>query len=253
MINKIVSEAYREQEIDLFRIVKDFDNHGEVFGQQSRNTIRLVELGDSSLNIKSFRSPSFLKKIYYGYIGKSKAKRSYNYANYLKSIGIGTPEPIAFFEEKNFFGLDKSYYISKHLDVDLTYRELVEYPNWENHENILRAFTRFTHLLHENNVLFKDHSPGNTLISKVNDIYTFSLVDLNRMSFKRLSLEERIKNFSRLTPKQEMVAVMSDEYSKITKVSYDVVYNLMWYYTTDFQRKFFRKKILKSKLFFTKR
>ena len=117
----------------------------------------------------------------------------------------------------------------------------------------MRKFIHFTHKLHENNILFKDHSPGNTLIKKINNDYHFYLVDLNRMSFKSLSFSERMKNFSRLTPKKEMIEIMSNEYAQLTNKDYDVVFNEMWKHTAEFQKKYFRKRRLKKKLKFWKK
>jgi hypothetical protein len=104
--------------------------------------------------------------------------------------------------------------------------------------------------LHENGILFKDHSPGNTLIKKNGDHYMFYLVDLNRMEFKELSFEERIVNFSRLTPREDMVVIMSDAYAKLTSWSYEEIYVMMWSKTQKFQKQFFRKKNLKKKYLF---
>jgi hypothetical protein len=49
----------------------------------------------------------------------------------------------------------------------LTFRELVEVPDYPDHENILRQFTKFTFNLHEKELNFR--SSGNTLIKKVSD------------------------------------------------------------------------------------
>lgn len=246
-----VNPNFKEYKKELEEVLANFKTVGEVFGNQKRNTIKTVVFKNYTLNIKSFKAPKLINSFIYKYIRKSKAERSFNYANILTTKGIGTPQPIAYLENKNLWGLKESYYISEHIHVDLTYRELVEQPNFENHEIILRKFVHFTHSLHENDILFKDHSPGNTLIKKNNSQYDFYLVDLNRMGFKKLNLNERIKNFSRLTPKKEMVAIMSKEYSKITGHSFKKIFNLMWKFTATFQKKFFRKqkfkRILKNK------
>lgn len=243
-----VSPDFDNQQKELEHILNNFDSIGEVFGNQNRNTIRVIDFYDIKLNIKSFKAPKTFNSFIYRYIRKSKAERSFMYANILASKGIGTPKPIAFFENNSITGLKESYYISEHINADLTYRELVEQPDFDNHEAILREFVHFTHSLHENKILFNDHSPGNTLIKKNKNTYDFYLVDLNRMSFKELSFPERMKNFSRLTPKEEMVGIMSDEYSKITGISYQKVFSLMWGLTSKFQEKFFRKKRLKKTL-----
>jgi hypothetical protein len=232
--------------------IRDFSNSGIQFGKANRNSIKLFQLNNQTINIKSFKIPNIFNQIAYRFLRKSKAQRSFEYANKLQNFDIGTPQPMAYYEFKSLFLFKKSYYISAHLDADLTFRELSRDFNYPNHNEILRAFTRFTFELHNKGVLFLDHSPGNTLIKKVDDVYNFFLVDLNRMQFKSLGFDERIKNFSRLTPHQYIVEIMSDEYAKCLNVDYDTVFNLMWTYTQDFQSKHLRKKRLKQKLKFWK-
>src|SRR5690606_33425971 len=127
---------------------------------------------------KSFKKPNFINTFVYRYIRASKAKRSFEYGLRLRANNIGTPEPIAYAEFNNGIGLGRSFYVCKHISSEYIYRDLVENPNLENHEEILRAFTRFCFQLHEAGVEFKDHSPGNTLIKiGINTDYTFYLVD----------------------------------------------------------------------------
>lgn len=246
-MKKIIHSKYQSLENDLVKIITKFSVSGKTFGNQTRNQIKLFQLNNQTINIKSFKIPNLLNKIIYRFFRKSKAQRSFEYANKLTKQNIGTPQPIAYFEKKSLLFLKESYYISEHLDCDLTYRELVENPNYPNHETILRQFTQFTYKLHENNICFLDHSPGNTLIKKNGENYDFYLVDLNRMHFKTLSFNERMVNFSRLTPKKEMVAIMSAEYAKLINEDYTKVCETMWNLTAKFQEKFFRKKRLKQK------
>ena len=248
----ITASKFELDKESLLNLISNFDSIGNVFGNQNRNTIKVVSFGDLLLNIKSFKPPGLLNKIIYGHFRKTKAVRSYNYANTLIEKGIGTPQPIACLEDSDIIGLTNSFYVSEHINADLTFRELVEEPDFIDHEQILRQFVRFTHQLHEAEILFKDHSPGNTLILKKGDRYNFYLVDLNRMDFKNLTFQERMKNFSRLTPKKEMISVMSDEYASLTGMDYQLVFNEMWKQTSKFQEKFFRKRRLKRKFLFWK-
>lgn len=247
-MNFVISYYYSKFQNELFEIVQRFDSVGTVLGNEERNIIKLVEFKGKVLNIKSFKTPNIINQIAYQYFRKSKASRSFEYATILKEKGIGTPDPIAFFELKRGLGFGQSFYISEHTIPDLTFRELVHQPDFPNHEDILRAFTRFTFQLHENEIEFQDHSPGNTLIFIEKSDYKFSLVDLNRMKFKALNFDERMFNFRRLTPKKEMVKVMSDEYSKLINKSKEEVFKLMWKYTSEFQRKFHLKQKRKQKL-----
>lgn len=249
----IFSEKYRDAKNEVIQIVENFDQNGEVFGNGARNTIKIFTLQGKEINVKSFKIPNLVNKVAYRFFRKSKAQRSFEYAHQLLERGIGTPYPVAYAQEKSGLSFQKSFYLSEHLETDLTYRTLVHdfsYPDWER---ILRAFTRFTYELHEKQVQFLDHSPGNTLINLNKGNYQFFLVDLNRMNFKELSFDERMKNFARLTPHKEMVRVMASEYAELTKMPEQEVFQKMWFYTEDFQRKFQKKKEMKKKLKFWKK
>jgi hypothetical protein len=251
--NKQIHIKYTSNTYFFDEIISNFETQGENYGNQDRNSLKLFKLNDKTINVKSFRVPNFINQIAYKFFRKSKAQRSYEYANKLTQLQIGTPQPIAFYEYKTTFLFKKSYYISEHLNYDLTYRELTKDLNYPNHEAILRAFTRFTYNLHEKNIHFLDHSPGNSLIQLNNGDYKFYLVDLNRMNFEPMDFETKIKNFSRLTIYKSMIEVMSDEYAKCSGYNYNDVFNLMWQSTEDFQEKFHRKRLLKKKLKFWKK
>jgi hypothetical protein len=253
MYSKIHSQ-FQSFKPTLIGFIENFNTSGTLFGDGNRNTIKLFELNGKTINIKSFKIPNLINQIAYKFIRKSKARRSYEFANRLLECGIGTPQPIAFSESFSLIGIKKSFYISEHLQADLTYRELVEIPTYPDHENILRQFVQFSFQLHENGIEFLDHSPGNTLIKKVGEgKYKFYLVDLNRMNFNtEMNLNSRMKNLSRLTSKMEMIAVMSDEYAKLSKQPYDNVFNILRLHTEKFQSKFQMKQKLKHQFKFWK-
>lgn len=235
--------------------IANFDSTGRLFGDGKRNTIKLFELDSRTINIKSFKVPNIINQFAYKFLRKSKARRSYEFANTLLEYQLGTPQPIAYAEDFSFFGLGKSYYVSEHLHTELTFRELVENPDYADHDNILRQFVFFCFQLHEKGVEFLDHSPGNTLIKKMAyGQYAFFLVDLNRMNFhNKMSFEMRMKNLSRLTPKKEMIAVMSNEYSKLyPNQSEAAIFKKMWHETYHFQIRFHQKIKMKQRLKFWK-
>ena len=234
----------------LQNILDNFDNSGKLFIAGNRNSIKLFEYEGTIINVKAFKVPNWFNKIIYKYIRDSKAKRSYNYATLLLERGIGTPKPIAFYEQKSFFGLEKSFYISQHLEFDLMFRDLVENNNYPDKDIILKQFMSFCYKLHQNGIEFLDHSPGNTLIKKESENkYSFYLVDLNRMIFhKEMTFEQRMKNLSRLTPYQDMIQIMSKEYAILSNEEEDLVFDTLWKYTSEFQYNFYRKKRIKNKL-----
>ncbi|AEH00073.1 lipopolysaccharide kinase InaA family protein [Lacinutrix sp. 5H-3-7-4] len=252
-MRKVINPLYQANTRALDHFILNYETQGEAFGNQDRNSLRLFKLDGKVLNAKSFKKPNAINKVVYKFFRKSKAQRSFEYANKLQELGIGTPEPVAFYEINTGLLFGKSYYISEQLDCDITYRELTTDFNIPNYEAILRAFTRFTFNLHENGVNFLDHSPGNTLIDYNNGDYKFYLVDLNRMNFETMTFEKRIKNFAKLTVHKSMIEVMSDEYAKLINEDYSKVFNLMWQETQAFQESFHRRRRLKQKIKFWKK
>lgn len=250
-----ISELFFSNQKAIFSMVENFNRTGENFIIGKRNSIKIFDFQDKKVNIKSFKVPHLINKIAYKYFRKSKAKRSFEYATILLEKGIGTPKPIAYFENYDTIGLKDSYYVSEHLQCDLTFRELVEIPDYPENDTILREFTKFSFDLHQKGIEFMDHSPGNTLIKKRNEgIYDFFLVDLNRMDFhETMDFDSRMENLSHLTPKKEMIKVMSNEYAKLyTNQTESEIFEKMWFFTNDFQERFAKKKRLKKKLKFWK-
>jgi len=250
-MKSVFQDKYKSYKNDIDELIASYNSKGEQL-KDARNKLKIFELEDFKVNIKSFKIPNIFNQIVYRFFRKGKAQRSFEYANKLLAIGIGTPNPIAYYESKTAFLFKKSYYVSEQLDYDLTYHELINDLDYSDHNNILRSFSRFTFNLHEKCINFLDHSPGNTLIKKVGNEYKFYLVDLNRMEFRPLSFVERIKNFDRLSKHKSMVEVMSDEYAKCFGKPYEEVFDLMWKSIQDFQYKFHRKRRLKKKLMFWK-
>ncbi|MBT8254778.1 MAG: Kdo domain containing protein [Flavobacteriaceae bacterium] len=247
-MKSVIHHNFQKYNKELNEIIDSFDLEGRVYGNQDRNQLKLFELEDFTINIKSFKTPNFFNQVVYRLFRKSKAKRSYEHGLKLSELGIGTPSPIAFYEFPKKLLFKSSFYISLHIKYDLTFRELTHDLNYPDHETILRAFTRYTYKLHENNILFLDHSPGNTLIKKIEDGYAFYLVDLNRMVFKPLNFKDRIENFRRLTVHRSMIETMSDEYARISGFDYNQIVDMMWSSTEEFQKKFHRKRRLKKRL-----
>lgn len=249
-----VSKLFSSLENQLQEIIINYDQKGIVLVDGERNKIKLFDFEGIKINIKSFKKPNFINSIIYKFFRKSKAKRSFENATFLLENKIGTPQPIAYFENFTFFGLRKSFYVCEHLVSDLIFRELVENPNYPDSENILRQFTQFSFDLHEKGIEFLDHSPGNTLIKKVSEKqYEFFLVDLNRMNFHQsMSFEMRMKNLCRLTPHKDMIEIMANEYAKLSGVSEEKTFSTLLELTTNFQERFYRKRRLKKKFMFWK-
>lgn len=244
-MKKVFQKKYEPLEKNISQLIASYNETGEQL-KDARNKLKIFKLNDIKVNIKSFKVPNILNQIVYNFFRKGKAQRSFEYANNLLSLGVGTPAPIAYYENKTLLFFKKSFYVSEQLEYDLTYRELIRDLNYPNHDEILRAFTRFTFELHEKGINFLDHSPGNTLIKIKNGEFDFFLVDLNRMEFKTMDFKDRMSNFSRLSKYKSMVETMSDEYAKCIGKDYSIVFDSMWKETLNFRKKTERKRRLKK-------
>lgn len=252
MMQKIVvNQSYETSENEIKSIVNNFESINDYIAKGTRNSIKKKTLENGKIiTIKSFKIPNIVNKYVYRFFRKSKAERSYQYAKKLIDLGFKTPYPIAFAENKTGITFLDSYYFCELVEADLTYRELVEIPTWNNREEILKQFTKFTYDLHEAGIEFLDHSPGNTLIKEVGENqYEFYLVDLNRMNFHdTMDFDQRMKNFARLTPYKDMIVIMAKEYAKLYQKNEQETIDKMWLCTEEFQQKFQLKQARKKKL-----
>jgi hypothetical protein len=97
------NSAYLSVQKEIVSIIQNFNNSGLIFGDGNRNIIKIFDLNSTKVNVKSFKKPHLLNSIIYKYIRKSKARRSFEYANRLLENQIGTPQPIAYFEKTNLY------------------------------------------------------------------------------------------------------------------------------------------------------
>lgn len=250
----VFQQNFKKHSEELLGLIQRFDSEGKEFTNGQRNKIRIFDFQGIKINVKSFKIPNVINKIVYRFFRKSKAKRSFEFANILLEKGIGTPQPIAYIEHFGF-GLKDSYYMSEHLSYDFTIREPFLDKNFPDRENVLRQFTRFTYELHQKGIEFLDHSPGNTLVQKESENnYKFFLVDLNRMTFhNQIDFETRMKNFAKLTPDEDILLIESSEYAKLINEDFHKVFNRMNYYAQKFKISFHRKRAIKQKIRFWKK
>ena len=246
----IIHSKYKSKEKSVIQLVNGFFEEGDMIVAGSRNTIKSNFLADEKINIKFFQKPGIFKSIIYSFFRSTKAKRSFEYANFLLDHNILTPFPIAYIENRSSLGLLKdSYYICKHIDYDFTIRELIHDPMFPERNVILEQFTAFTFSMHEANVNFLDHSPGNTLVVKLDTgKYEFYLIDLNRMNFKYLSIEDRMDNFKKMWLSKAMVKVVAEAYAKLSNQPELELHAILLEKTTQFKRKITQKKYLKRKI-----
>lgn len=196
--------------LNRFRSVKQEGNlsdwqKGEVI-YQKRNTLRRID----GVIVKQFATPGLLRGLWYGLFGKSKARRSYEYALRMKGL---TPKAIAFREVRICGVLRESWYACEVSPCKHTFNELIGTPDFPHRTEILTAIGRFTALLHQQGILHRDYSGGNILFNE--DGSRVEVIDLNRICFQHhLSREQRLKNFERLNIDRAALTTIASAYAQ---------------------------------------
>lgn len=142
---------------------------GEVI-HKGRNELRVITHGGRRLVVKAFRRPHLVNRLVYGVLRPSKAKRSYDNALLLLSLGIGTPTPVGYYNVRAAGGLlfGLSYYVSLESPCTHRYEELFE-RRFDYEDDVTRAVGRLTALLHNNRLAHKDYGRANILFERQPD------------------------------------------------------------------------------------
>jgi len=209
-----IAPEFSELELWICQLPSDFSRSGETIFK-SRNEVKVFNVGNYVLNVKSFKIPNLINRIAYVYFRGSKAARSYHYARRFFALGIATPRAVGYVDCIDKGILKESYYISIHYNNDFTLREVLNYQV-ADHDVILHKWVRFTYeKLHRNNIFHLDYSPGNTLICKKDNNFEFQIVDLNRMKFGSINFERGLYNFRQLDTDLPTLGFLATEYAKL--------------------------------------
>lgn len=119
----------------------------------------------------------------------SKARRSWNGAIELLRRGIGTAQPIAYFEKVGDNTLKQNFYICEHVESHFSIGEIfAAFARGEQTyhgltpEEVYKQFAQFCHIMHGRFIFFRDFSGGNILVKQDehNQLH-FSLIDTARL------------------------------------------------------------------------
>jgi tRNA A-37 threonylcarbamoyl transferase component Bud32 len=207
-----VNPAYKYLDEFVYNIPELFETDGKTI-HSIRNTIKTFEVNKSTIVVKSFHKPNFINKLIYGNFRDSKAHRSYDYALKLIGLGIGTPAPIGYYEQKCFFLFLKSYYACLQSECPYQFTDLINDKEFPDRDLILKAIGRFTASLHDKGIRHHDYSAGNILFQLKGNSIDIELIDLNRIEFGVVDIQKGCKNFERLNIDAESLKIMAKEYA----------------------------------------
>ena len=239
----IVHKNYATNFTEFLLNIQNYFSANTTTIHKARNELKIINYADQDTVVKSFRVPHLLNRIIYTFFRDSKAKKSYDYSI---KIAPFTPLPIGYIEFYTNSLLSESYFVSEKFEYDFTIREPLLDLRFKDRDAIFKAFARFTYELHEAEILHQDYSPGNILIKREANKFLIKVVDINRMEFRPLSLDERLKNFSKLWAIDEEIEVIAKEYAKISGEDESYCVKIAQDFNTKHKNRINMKKRLKG-------
>ena len=250
----------------------DFEKEGKVIFA-GRNVIKLMEVDGENVVVKRFRRPGLLQKIVYTFFRKTKAYRAFHNGEELIKRGFVTPKPIRYIETRRYGLIDYCYYITS-TDFNPPIEDLTDRDDWDH--ALSADFGRFVAQLHSKGILHHDlndtnvrfalrqaQEPSSSGLSKpviptsVSDgvylkefkgpeSFTFSLIDINRMSFyplgKEIPLTVCLDNLTRFTGRYDLFEYVVREYAKARKLDEESTAALALKIKTRHDRNWYRRK-----------
>lgn len=224
-----INPKYNQLGSYIERIPDVFEQEGTaVF--QGRNVIKSfvvsADEGDVTLVVKRYKRPNIFQKIGYSFFRSTKACRAYENALELQRRGFSTPEPYGYIEQRKKGLVDYCYFIS---DVDDSHPISEQLNDIEEFNHALAEdYAHFVARLHQKGIIDIDLNSGNVLYQQQADgHYTFSLIDINRMTFyadtEYPPLAECMENLTRFTGRMDVFEYVAREYVKARGMSEDMV------------------------------
>lgn len=208
---------------------------------RDRNVIKTDEVSNVKLVVKSYGRIYLTNRIRYSFFYPSKAERAYRNGLRLLDEGFLTPEPVAFIECFEGGLLTQSYFVSLYSD----FKPLGSILS-DDQDALIKDLVGFAHRLHQHGIYHLDFSNGNILCKKQDGNFVFSLVDNNRMKFKKFDYSTGLKTFKRLGLTNLQWTQLAEEYSRLQKGSVAKTVEQLFHIMRRHQQRNFLKKQAKK-------
>lgn len=215
-----INPKYEHLRSFIESIPEVFEQEGEEI-YNKRNLIKVLTAPDGTqINVKRYHVPHGPNRLIYSWgIRKPKGRRAFSYPMILKDKGIGTPEPIALIEERNWlYMLSYSYLITIQCDYGHTLYEVGNAQPGE-YELLAKALAHFAANIHNRHILHKDFTPGNILWKQDEEGFQFMLVDINRMKFGTISKKEGLFNLRKFWGPKDFTHILVTEYALLRNIN----------------------------------
>lgn len=237
----LINPKYEHLREWLERLPEDFERLGEVI-YDKRNQLRVIEAPDGTLvNAKRYCVPHAINRVVYSLgIRQPKGRRAFLYPSRLLERGIDTPEPIAYIEQRRCGLLGLSYFVSVQSPLGHTLYELSNAAEG-TYEDIAEAVGCFVAMMHDREVLHLDLSPGNILWDKDEHGYHFAVVDINRMRFGKVSMQQGCATLCRLWGPKRLTELVARSYAQARNLDENEAVSLTMQARTAYWNRYLRR------------
>jgi tRNA A-37 threonylcarbamoyl transferase component Bud32 len=157
--------------------INDIDaliENGVILKNGNSSTVSRVQYAGLDLVVKRYNFKSFSHFIRRAFRA-TRAANSWKYARWLDMLGINTPKPVLFLEQRYGFLRGKSYYVSMYDGGDdLLSRFNHQMPT----ENQLKQLSELLSAMHDHKIVHGDMKATNLMINAEDEI---ALIDLDAM------------------------------------------------------------------------
>ncbi len=216
MRKTLLNPHYQHLSEFISRLPGRMDSEGTYIYGGRRNLIKMFTAPDGTqLNVKRYKKPAFPANIIYSTgLRKPKGLRAYTYPALLLAKGIDTPEAVAYIEDRSMGVLQYSWFISLQCPYPHRLYEMGDATE-DVYAPLALALAGYCAHMHQEEVLHLDFSPGNVLWQQDAGGYHFSVVDINRMRFGPVSMDDGCRSFARLWGPKRFIALLVREYARL--------------------------------------
>lgn len=242
----VVNPTYEHLRDFIEEIPETFEKKGRVI-YSGRNLIKVMVANGMEINVKRYGVPALANRIIYSFFRIPKGRRAFVYPQMLIKKGFETPVPIAYIEKRRCGLISHSYFVSMQSPYQ---RDFYEFGNAdvEQCKDVVIAFARYTADLHQSGIMHRDYSPGNILFDQIDGKYHFMLVDINRMSFGKISVDMGCANFARLWGQKAFFELLAKEYAQVRQADQKHCVERVLSCRKKFWTYFAKKHVIKYKL-----
>ncbi len=138
--------------------------------------------------------------IFFSPVMRSRAKKSWDMARWLRDHGVATPEPLAVYTARKYGIIRENFYISKAIQQYRTARNILQdrTVNRDHKDQLVQSLAKIVRRIHRHHVVHNDLTLANFLVRDIfpQDIF---LVDLNRAAkWWRLPRIKRLADIARM-------------------------------------------------------